>query len=310
MKKRISIANLIPLLISLIMMSNVLSSKSYAYSESNLEHVCQFFPAQCLIEVNAELKTVKEKSLIWFSLMQFKLTSLFILQKSDESFRITQRWINEPDLPVAFQVTLYIYHAKHILSYGDKAEGKKFIYKAKRQLARMNEVYPSPIRLIEIANLQMFIGELPEAYDSLNTLKIKYKESKNPHFMMELYGHLGHVARQLEYFEESLSHWNEAVSWSYKYGNKQQIATVHFNLAQALQTAKKYTLARKNYLATITYAEQALDLIRASHAKLYLAEIMFKQGEKAQAQTLLLSLDKDHFINNALAKYNELNTLL
>jgi len=100
------------------------------------------------------------------------------------------------------------------------------------------------------------------------------------------------------------------VSWSYKYGNKQQIATVHFNLAQALQTAKKYTLARKNYLATITYAEQALDLIRASHAKLYLAEIMFKQGEKAQAQTLLLSLDKDHFINNALAKYNELNTLL
>lgn len=85
--------------------------------------------------------------------MQFKLSSLFILQHSDELYQETKRWIDEEDLPIPFQVTLYMYYAKSLLSHGDLAEGKRYIYKAKAQLATMNEVYPSPIKLIEIANI-------------------------------------------------------------------------------------------------------------------------------------------------------------
>ncbi len=309
MKKCTFVVNLISLLILLIVMSNVISSTTYANNERSLDHVCQFFPARCLDRVNTELKTVKEKSRLWFSLMQFKLNSLFSLQKSDELFQQTKRWINEPDLPVAFQVTLYIYHAKYIIAFGDQAQGKEFIYKAKQQLSIMNEVYPSPIRLIELANLQMFIGELPEAYQSLTTLKIKYKDSNNPYFMMELYGHLGHIARQLKYFDEALAHWHVALSWSYKYGNVQQIATVLFNLAQAQKHAKKYLLAQQNYILSINHAEKALDFIRASHAKLYLAEIKLALGEKQQAHDLLLTLDESHFENDELVKFIELKNL-
>jgi tetratricopeptide (TPR) repeat protein len=285
-------------------------SKSYAIKGDDLKQVCQLSPTKCLIEVNTELQKVEEKSRVWFSLMQFKLTALFALQKSEELFLETNRWINVPDLPIPFQVTLNIYHAKYIISYGDKEEGKQFIYRAKEQLTLMNEAYPSPIRLIEVANLQMFIGELPEAYESLNTLKTKYKSSNNPHFMMELYGHLGHVARQLEYFDEALSHWHIALSWSYKYGNEQQIATVLYNLARAQQHAEKYLLAHKNHLAAITHAETALDFIRASHAKLYLVETKLALGEKKTARTLFLSLDKSHFANESLAKFNALKALL
>ncbi len=310
MKKCTFVANLISLLTLLIVMSSVISPTTYANSERSLDHVCQFFPAKCLNRVNTELKSVKEKSLIWFSLMQFKFSSLFNLQKSDELFQETKYWINEPDLPIAFQVTLYIYHAKYIIAYGDQAEGKKFIYKAKHLLSLMNEAYPSPIRLIELANLQMFIGELPEAYDSLNALKIKYKHSHNPYFMMELYGNLGHIARQLKYFDEALKHWHEALSWSYKYGNLQQIATVLFNLAQAQQHAKKYLLAQQNYLISIRHAEKALDFIRASHARLHLAEIKLALGEKQQAHDLLLSLDENHLTGEGLAKFIALKNLL
>jgi len=306
MTKQTVVAKLIPLLTLLIVMGGGISPITYANSEKSLDHVCQFFPAECLSRVNTELKKEKEKSHLWFSLMQFKLISLFSLQKSDELFQETKRWINEPDLPIAFQVTLFIYHAKYIMAFGDQAEGKQFIYKAKQQLSLMNEIYPSPIRLIELANLQMFIGELPEAYESLNHLKIKYKDSNNPYFMMELYGHLGHVARQLKYFDEALIHWHEALSWSYKYGNVQQIATVLFNLAQAQQHAKKYQLAQQNYLISIRHAEKALDFIRASHAKLYLAEIKLVLNEKQQAQELLLSIDESHLANEGLAKFLEL----
>ena len=284
--------------------------KSYAIKGNDLKQTCQFLPAQCLEKVNIELKTVKEKSRIWFSLMQFKLTSLFILQKNDELYRVTKRWINEKDLPIPFQVTVYMYYAKSCIAFGDKAEGKNYIYKAKQQLALMNEAYPSPIRLIEIANLQMYIGEFVEAYESLNGLKVKYKNSNNPHFMMELYGHLGHAATKLNYFDESLGHWHSALPWSYKYGNEQQIATVLFNLAQAQQYAKQYAQAEESYLNTIIHAEKALDVIKASHARLYLAEIKLMVGDKKQAKTLLSMLDEKDLIMGHLVKYNELKRLL
>ena len=162
-------------LIILLLVLGFPVAKSYGSNGNDLVKICQFSPAECLEKVVVELETVQEKSRLWFSLMQFKLSSLFVLQKSDELFRETKRWINEPDLPIPFQVTLYMYYAKYCIAYGDNAEGKHYIHKAKQQLAEMHEAYPSPIRLIEIANLQMYIGELSAAYELLNDLKIKYK---------------------------------------------------------------------------------------------------------------------------------------
>jgi len=281
-------------------------TKSYALKSDDIRKICQASPAECLKEVNIELKKVKNKSRIWYSLMQFKLESLFILQHSDELLRETKRWIHEDDLPIAFQVTLYMYYAKSLLAYGDKEEGKRYIYKAKQQLALMNDAYPSPIKLIEIANLQMYIGELPEAYESLNTLKEKYKNSKNPHFMMELFGHLGHVARQLDLYDEALQHWETAVPWSFKNGNEQQIATVIFNFAQIQQYLKQYSNAEKNYLKAIKHAELALDAVKACHARLFLAEVNIIRGEKAKAEKVMSLIDEKLLTDNYSVLYKTL----
>jgi tetratricopeptide (TPR) repeat protein len=281
-------------------------TKSYAIKGYSLGEICQTSPSQCLEKVNAELKFAKKKSRVWFSLMQFKLSSLFMLQHSDELYRETKRWIHEDDLPVPFQVTLYMYYAKSILAHGDIEQGKQYIYKAKQQLALMHEVYPSPIKLIEIANLQMFIGELPEAYASLNALKDKYKNSQNPHFMMELFGHLGHVARQLGYYEQALEHWHTAVPWSHKYGNEQQIATIYFNLAGAQQDLQQYLLAEKSYVAAIKHAKIALDMVKATHAQLHLAEVKLLLGEKDKAKALLLLVDEKLLDKSYLSKLNTL----
>ncbi|NQZ88281.1 MAG: hypothetical protein HRT54_11980 [Colwellia sp.] len=278
-------------------------AKSQGIENQSLEKICQISPADCLEKTNIELKSAKEKSRIWFSLMQYKLTSLFLLQHVEELNEVTKRWIHDEDLPVPFQVTLYMYYAKYCLFYGDQQEGKKYIYKAKKQLALMNGVYPSPIKLIEIANLQLYIGEFSEAYASLNALKTKYKNSQNPHFMMELHGHLGHVARKLGYFDEEIVHWNATVPWSYKYGNEQQIAAVLFNLAQAQNLKKQYTSAEKNYLKTIIHAENAKDVIKASHARLYLAEIKLMKGDKQQAHALYLMINEKILEQPHLDKY-------
>jgi tetratricopeptide (TPR) repeat protein len=283
-----------------------IATKSYALKSNDIREICQASPAECLKTVNIELRSVKKKSRIWYSLMQFKLESLFILQHSDELLRETKRWIHDDDLPIAFQVTLYMYYAKSLLAYGDREEGKRYIYKAKQQLALMNDAYPSPIKLIEIANLQMYIGELPEAYESLNALKEKYKSSKNPHFMMELFGHLGHVARQLDLYNEALLHWEAAVPWSFKNGNEQQIATVIFNLAQIQQYLKQYSNAENNYLKAIKHAELALDAVKACHARLFLAEVNIIKGEKAKAEKVLSLIDEKLLTDDYSALYKAL----
>jgi hypothetical protein len=285
-------------------------AKSNGLQGENIDKICQLSPAKCLEKVNVELKSVKEKSRLWFRLMQFKLTSLFILQHSDELFEETKRWIHDEDLPIPFQVTLYMYYAKSCIYYGDKEEGKRYIHKAKKQLAIMNGAYPSPIKLIELANLQLYIGEYSEAYASLNGLKKKYKNSKNPHFMMELNAHLGHVARKLGYFDEALAHWHVTVPWSYKYGNEQQIATVLFNLAQAQDHKKQYALAEKNYVKVIFHAQKAKDVIKSSHARLYLAKIRLRMGDKEQAKALFLMLNEKELEQPHLDKYRELEKLL
>jgi hypothetical protein len=285
-------------------------AQSTQIENEGIERVCQFSPAKCLEKVNRELKTVKEKSRIWFSLMEFKLSSLFILQHSEELYTETKRWIHDEDLPIPFQVTLYMYYAKSCISYGEQEEGKKYIHKAKQQLAMMNGVYPSPIKLIEIANLQLYIGEFSEAYASLNVLKQKYKNSQNPLFMMELHAHLGHVARHLKYFDEELAHWHATVPWSYKYGNEQQIGTVLFNLAQAQDHKKQYLLAEKNYLKVIIHAEKAQDVIKISHARLYLAKIKLRNGDEKQALSLFLMLDEKQLDQPHLDQYKILKRKL
>jgi tetratricopeptide (TPR) repeat protein len=285
-------------------------TKVYAIKSESIDKLCQRSPAECLEQVDFELKSVQQKSRLWLRLMQFKLTSLFILQHSDELYKETKHLINDEDLPIPFQVTLYMYYAKSLLGRGELKEGKRYIHKAKAQLAIMNGAYPSPIKLIEIANLQMFIGELPEAYASLNALKDKYQHSNNPHFMMELYGHLGHVAKKLGYDDEALEHWNTAAPWSYKYGNEQQIAVVHFNLARVQQEAQQYSLAEKNYASAIKHAEIAIDLVKAAHAQLYLAEVKLIKEKKAQAEELLLSIDEKLLVSSYLLKFNELKSQL
>jgi hypothetical protein len=285
-------------------------AKSNEIKNENIEKICQISPAECLEKISIELKGVKQKSRIWFRLMQFKLTSLFILQHTKELYDETKRWIHDEDLPVPFQVTIYMYYAKSCIYYGDQEEGKTYIYKAKEQLALMNGAYPSPIKLIEIANLQMYIGEYSEAYASLNALKVKYKNSKNPHFMMELHAHLAHLARNLSYFDEALAHWHTTVPWSYKYGNEQQIAVVFFNLAQAQNHKKQYILAEQSYLKTILHAEKANDVIKISHARLYLAKMKLSLGDKKQAQALLLLIIKEKLEKLHLDNYMELKRQL
>ena len=238
----------------LILVTQDVAAHSPAKNISEIHKICSKSPAQCLTEVNLTLLTTKEQSRIWYDLMQYKIESLFLLQNINELNAVTKPWINIDDLPVPFKVSIYIYYAKSLAFDNDinekaiKAESKKYINKAEQQLDLMHNAYPDPMLLIQLANIKMYVGEYQQAYQTLQSLAVKYQRRQDPAFKLDLYGHLAHLADRLKYKQQAIDYWLESIVWAKRYDNDQQIATVYFNLAQSQISNYDFDAAKQNYI--------------------------------------------------------------
>lgn len=266
---------------------------------ANIYDVCSKSPVDCLPLVNSALRNTPTQSHLWYGLMKNKITSLYFLQKLDELNDLTSYLMTLKDLPIPFQVMVDAYHAKTLTENTslDKdfilQEQQKLIQRAKNSLALMNDIYPDPNLIIQIANVQMYVGENTEAYSLLQSLIVKYSNYPDPLFQLELYGTLGHLADRLHYKKSAIKYWKLALPWAHKVVNNQQIATILFNLAKSEEANKNLTQAQENYRYTIKYATLANDQIRLTQAKIELAELLFNLKEKAEAKALIKDMQAD-----------------
>ena len=159
------------------------------------------------------LKTTQFQSRVWYDLMQYKFEALFLLQKIAELNKLTKPWSTKKDLPIPFEISVYIYYAKsleedkNISKTKIKAERKKIINRAKKQLTLMNNIYPNPYLLVQLANLQMRVGEYDDAYQLLQSLLFKQTKYADIAFYLDLYGNLGHLADSLGYKQQAIDYW-------------------------------------------------------------------------------------------------------
>lgn len=244
-----------------------------------IANICLTSPFTCLQKVDEALLSAPQNSRIYFEILQYKMEALFNLQRSDALYQESKKWLNQPELPLPFQVTNAIYFAKTAWYRGEKEAAKKSYFLAKSLLAQMNEVYPSPLRLVQFANLQMQLKEHQAAYDLLSDLAKKYPNSPDTRFMVELHGNLGHVANHLGNYKNALLHWQETKKWVFLFGNKQQIAVVLFNLADIHNKLSQHKEAVQNYQNAISFSVEAGDYVKANQARFHLLKIQLKQGE-------------------------------
>lgn len=261
---------------------------------------CLTSPFSCLQKVDEALLAAPKHSRIYFEILQYKMEALFNLQKGDELYKETKKWIDMPDLPLPFQVTNAIYYAKSAWHIGEKDEARKSYLLAKDLLSKMNEVYPSPLRLVQFANLQMQLNEYQEAYDLMSGLAKKYTKSPDIRFMVELHGNLGHVANRLGNLEQSLIHWQETKKWVHIFDNKQQIAVVLFNLAGINVKLSQYDKAEKHYIEAIIFAVEAGDKVKANQARYHLLATQLKQRPVCKGNTLLTTIAAEFLPKNSI----------
>lgn len=298
-------------LIAFIYQSNVQAqTESVNHSIIQVNKACLRSAVECLELVETELKTTAPNTYIWFDLLQHKFDALFDLQKFEELNQAIMPWIEQQKLPNSFQITLFIYYAKTSFLQENNDDAHKYSQKAKEKLVEMNQVFPSPMRIIKLANLQMSLEEDDIAYETLQTLEQKYQKSRNAHLMMELYGNLGHVTRRLSLDELSLAYWLKALPWSIKYNNQQQIGTVLLNLAKAYFVLAQYAEAEHYFIETQKVSKEAGDQAKVNQAQLHLVEVKLKQLQPKQAKALFEQINVEPLSKNYLLRMEKLREML
>ncbi|WP_206486164.1 tetratricopeptide repeat protein [Thalassotalea sp. G2M2-11] len=271
---------------------------------------CVNSPYNCLKNIDRLLDNTSPNSRIFFELLQYKYEALFNLQKTQSLYKETKQWLNQPELPFLFQISNAIYFAKTAIRLELIEEGMESYQFAKSLLGQMNKEYPSPIRLVQFANLQMQIDEFEQAYELLSSLKQKYANSPDAYFMLELNGNLAHAANQLGKKELALLQWQETVKWAEIYGNQQQLAVVLFNLADIYEQLKQYPKAANTFAKANTIATQAGDTIKANQANYHLVRVFIKQRQYCQAKTLYQSIDVNILPNKAIYPFTSIQSQL
>ncbi len=268
-------------------------NKTISKQVSEVSAICLTSPFDCLTNVDEVLQALPPNSRMYFEVLQYKFEALLNLQKMDILYQESKQWLNKPNLPFLFQISNAIYFAKAALRMGDKAASVDSYLFAKSLLGQMNKEYPSPIRMVQFANLQMQLDEFQQAYELMLTLKKKYQNSPDSYFMLELHGNLGHAANNLGYTEAALIYWQEAVKWAKIYANKQQIAVTLFNLADIHEQLKQYPQAVEHFKQARAVALNAGDEVKANQANYHLVRVLIKQEKFCQANSLYTEVNTD-----------------
>ena len=263
----------------IVFADSVSAAVSSSINLAELKQTCKTSPYDCLAKLNGLIEKTPENSRLFYNLLQFRFDSLFNLQQRHQLYQETKPWISKDDLPLAFKTTVNIYYAKAAWFVGDRESSKLAYLVAKESLALMNQAYPSPMRLVIFANLQLQLGEEQQAYELLSSLLKKYPKSPDEAFMMELTGNLGHAANQLGKLEESLVYWQQALHWGQLLGNKQQQAVILYNLADIYFQLTQYPQAEQLLTQTISVAQQANDSKKMNEAKFYLVKARVKTND-------------------------------
>jgi len=168
---------------------------STTYNElAKIDQTCISSSSQCLLNVETALLTSMNESRQWYRLKLFQLDALFNLQKFDQLSAEINTLLTLKTRPINFSVYVYIYHAKILNSKKETSLAKIYIEKAINLLEKINDKYPDPMRLIEIANIQAAMKEHTLAKNTLLQLERKFEGKYHPIFKRELYANLGHIA--------------------------------------------------------------------------------------------------------------------
>lgn len=249
---------------------------------SDHEQVC-LSQSDCHAFLQQQLGQTAPGSAKWYKLQSYLLDFYFDKHRFTELRQLAEQLLALPDNPVVLQAQLYFYYGKVLYFFGQPELAAQYVSQASVKLADLFEGFGDPLRLIELANLQLTLGQTEQAELTLLNAEGRYSKSRDPIFLFELYSNKALVEdrrQQLQYAAVYRQHALDAVLTT---GHSGKIVVALGNLARTRQLQGQYLQARQLYLQALPYftAEQNTPL-QAVYL-LRLAELCWQLQDQQQS---------------------------
>ena len=260
-------------------------------AQDNFKGVCDMPSKHCLAFVNQALDKAKLLSLQWSNLKLLQLDSLMTIKEFKSLKQKLDSLSHDVKHPPMFLTHLNIYRAKLLLIDGDEAQAKKLLASSIQDLKALNQSFYSPMRMINIANLQQNLKQYEQALTLLEGLETDFENSRDNFLKLELYGNLGHVHRLLENYPEALSYYKKSLLNAIELGGEQQIAVLYEHVGNMYKLTNQPALAEKSYLKALAQATKDGRVASITHAKIVLASFYLQQRKLEKVRMLTKDID-------------------
>ncbi|TMO82684.1 tetratricopeptide repeat protein [Pseudoalteromonas spongiae] len=273
----------------------------------NFEDVCPNLSApDCSAKLLKQQSEYAPYSTDWYFITAHYLDLLYETTNLKPLKNLTEQYLNSGHThPVTFQTQLYFYAAKAFDIYNEKVKAKEYAQQAFKLVSATSESFPNPLRMVEIANLEMVFGDKDTATQMLNRLAQQYRKSKDAKLQHEIYGNLANALYSQGQLLESIPHRKSALFWARKLGFTDTITMASGNLARTYQLVGQLQIANETYRDAISNFNSE-ESPNYSIFQLRLAEINTTLGEVEAAKQHITKVRFTKLLPSHLTLYHQL----
>lgn len=144
-----------------------------------------------------------------------------------------------------------------MLHFNQSEEAGRYAELATSQVAALYHSFGDPLRLVELANLQLTFGQISSAITTLEQAEASGAKSLNPVFWFELNSNKALVSDKAQSYEESKLYRQRALGAILPTSHRGKIVTALGNLARTEQLLGQYQPALEHYQQSLSYMDEA-----------------------------------------------------
>lgn len=242
---------------------------------SDHEQFCLALPEQadCLQSLQSQLALHKAGSKSWYKLQSYLLDYHYDKVDFQSLRQQIEPLLQRSDIPPVVAAQLYFYYAKTLLIFKQKPEASRYASLAAAQVEALYNAFGDPLRLVELANLQLIFGQTESAIQTLMQAEVLAAKSLNPVFWFELNSNKALVSDRAQSYEASKLYRQRALEAILPTPHKSKIVIALGNLARTEQLLGQYQPALEHYQQSLSYMSSSSDPKMWAIYHLRLAEI-------------------------------------
>ncbi|MCC5450580.1 hypothetical protein LMJ53_02380 [Rheinheimera sp. UJ51] len=246
----------------------------------------------------------------WFRIKAYQLNYLFDKNQFLQLQHEAEYLLTQPAMPDVFRVQLYFYYAKALFYFKKTDEAKIYAAKAVAILKEVYAAFGNPLRIVELANLHYYLGELDQAEQLLRFAQSHYSKSIDPLFLFELNSNLAHISHQRDDLTSAAAYRADALAAAISLGHTGKMIIGMGNLARTQQLLGQLAAADQLYQDSLKYTAEPEHQVQHHIHLLRLTEINLQLNRPTLARDYFQQIEPKLLSSFHMTLYQQFGTSL